>query len=111
MPGARVQAVARRLPQPGRAAVVRETYAAFAVGIAGLAQPVSAERDDAGERGLGLRSQVSGLRLQIFSRGVTYHSGSFQLVKSGRAFPGHPDGRAVLTESTKKAWVVSLTTM
>src|ERR1700751_2790062 len=68
MLGARVQAVARRLPQPRGAAVVRETYAPFAVGIAGLAQPVFTERADAAERGLGLRSQVAGLSSEVCSR-------------------------------------------
>src|SRR6516225_3884719 len=48
---------------------------------------------------------------RTFLHRVAYHLGSSQLVKSGRALPGHPGGRVLLTESTKKACCLSLTTM
>src|SRR5207302_4183466 len=45
----------------------------------------------------------------MFLHRVAYQFGGSQLVKSGRACPGHPEGRVVLTESTNKEWCCSIT--
>lgn len=42
---------------------------------------------------------------------VAYQLGRSRVDKSGRRCPGHPAGRVVLIESTKKAWFCSLTVM